>query len=431
MKKLHLIILVGLVLAMLGATSAQAGGANKVQVCHVPPGNPTNWHTITIGENALAGHLAHGDLAGTCEENCESLCSDGNPCTQDVDPQAPECACLDDHPPVNCDDSNLCTTDSCDPGAGGCVYAPIDCSDDDLCTVDACVPSTGQCVSTPLACGEGEFCDPGSGECYDPCSGVICEPLDQCHLAGTCFAGTCNDPIAPDGTACDDGDPFTTGDVCTAGTCQGTEVTCPCNGPDFPSFQAIADGTTPVASCVRDEAFCILLFSPDFSVCAGSDVVLAFTDNFFGNGGYAGLPFVDGAPALETPVCQSSESDVVPVTVEEDAVCQALLEAAIAASGVTCATTFCEIAPEGTECDDGDPATTGDVCTAGVCVGQTTYNCTDRNPCTPENTANGLFFFPADDSAQFIQCSQFGDCFVMSCPPGLVWDQDFLTCYFP
>ena len=37
-----------------------------VTICHIPPGNPGNAHTITINSNALAAHLAHGDYLGDC-----------------------------------------------------------------------------------------------------------------------------------------------------------------------------------------------------------------------------------------------------------------------------------------------------------------------------------------------------------------------------
>ncbi len=39
----------------------------KVDVCHIPPGNPDNAHTITISENALSAHLDHGDRVGACD----------------------------------------------------------------------------------------------------------------------------------------------------------------------------------------------------------------------------------------------------------------------------------------------------------------------------------------------------------------------------
>ena len=45
---------------------AVAEGA-KVDVCHIPPGNPDNAHTITISENAVSAHLDHGDRVGACD----------------------------------------------------------------------------------------------------------------------------------------------------------------------------------------------------------------------------------------------------------------------------------------------------------------------------------------------------------------------------
>ena len=39
---------------------------DKVKVCHIPPGNPENAHTIKISKSALADHLAHGDTQGAC-----------------------------------------------------------------------------------------------------------------------------------------------------------------------------------------------------------------------------------------------------------------------------------------------------------------------------------------------------------------------------
>jgi hypothetical protein len=39
---------------------------NKVAVCHIPPGNPANAHTICISENGVPAHLAHGCTLGAC-----------------------------------------------------------------------------------------------------------------------------------------------------------------------------------------------------------------------------------------------------------------------------------------------------------------------------------------------------------------------------
>ena len=38
-----------------------------VYVCHIPPGNPGNSHTLSIDAAALAAHLAHGDTEGACQ----------------------------------------------------------------------------------------------------------------------------------------------------------------------------------------------------------------------------------------------------------------------------------------------------------------------------------------------------------------------------
>lgn len=39
---------------------------DKVLVCHVPPGNPANAHTICISANGVPAHLAHGCHLGEC-----------------------------------------------------------------------------------------------------------------------------------------------------------------------------------------------------------------------------------------------------------------------------------------------------------------------------------------------------------------------------
>lgn len=40
-----------------------------VSICHFPPGNPQNPQNITVGEPAVAAHLAHGDTLGACEQS--------------------------------------------------------------------------------------------------------------------------------------------------------------------------------------------------------------------------------------------------------------------------------------------------------------------------------------------------------------------------
>ena len=47
-----------------------AGNSNnaKVEMCHIPPGNPGNAHTICVNANAVPAHLANGSTLGSCAE---------------------------------------------------------------------------------------------------------------------------------------------------------------------------------------------------------------------------------------------------------------------------------------------------------------------------------------------------------------------------
>jgi hypothetical protein len=68
MKKMMLLASVmGLVALMLAAAPAFAQ-QDRVTICHIPPGNPANAHTITVGAPAVDAHRAHGDFLGECED---------------------------------------------------------------------------------------------------------------------------------------------------------------------------------------------------------------------------------------------------------------------------------------------------------------------------------------------------------------------------
>jgi hypothetical protein len=60
----------------------------KTTVCHIPPGNPANKHTICVGTPAVPAHLAHGDFLGSC---CAGVTDDGGtpPPTDDAGPPPP------------------------------------------------------------------------------------------------------------------------------------------------------------------------------------------------------------------------------------------------------------------------------------------------------------------------------------------------------
>lgn len=62
-SSLSLLIVLAL---MVPALASAAAPKAKTELCHIPPGNPGNAHTITVGGNAANAHLGHGDTLGPC-----------------------------------------------------------------------------------------------------------------------------------------------------------------------------------------------------------------------------------------------------------------------------------------------------------------------------------------------------------------------------
>jgi len=110
----------------------------------------------------------------------------------------------------SCDDGNPCTDDACVQYVG-CVYTPNDanpCDDASLCTQgDHC--SGGLCVATTTT----------------TCTPATCE-VSSCDPA----TGACDTSGAPDGVACDDGDPGTAASVCEDGACVAVSGGTPIGG---------------------------------------------------------------------------------------------------------------------------------------------------------------------------------------------------------
>jgi len=45
------------------------GDKHKTTICHIPPGNPANAHTLCVGNPAVPAHLQnHGDSLGQCQQ---------------------------------------------------------------------------------------------------------------------------------------------------------------------------------------------------------------------------------------------------------------------------------------------------------------------------------------------------------------------------
>jgi hypothetical protein len=65
-----IMLIVGLVVTAVTqqAAFAQPTNPKKVTICHIPPGNPEERHTITVGAPSVAAHVReHGDTIGVCQ----------------------------------------------------------------------------------------------------------------------------------------------------------------------------------------------------------------------------------------------------------------------------------------------------------------------------------------------------------------------------
>ena len=164
------------------------------------------------------------------------FCSQADKCNpQECNPKTGSC----DIKPVNCDDGNLCTTDSCAVvnGTSSCVNTPITCTQADKCIPVYCDSSSGKCKNgTALVCDDGnpcttDRCDSATGSCVF--TAVACNNTDHCNPQ-SCDRDTGNCVTSP--VTCSDNN-LCTSDSCDwkTGNCDFTTITCPTYDPCFPA----------------------------------------------------------------------------------------------------------------------------------------------------------------------------------------------------
>jgi len=212
------------------ATSADCAGAIEItSPCMIP---------ICVAGASTCAAVAVAD--GTA-------CDDGDACS--VQDACTVGVCRPGAPLV-CDDGNLCTDDACDPSAG-CTHVPntaacddgLACTSGDVCAGGTCA-GAGDCSCTGDAdcaddgnlCNGQVFCDQAAASptcAVVPDSKITCDTgADACATAACNPAsGLCEPTPRPDGTTCDDADPCTKDDVCTAGACGGAVNDCDDKNP--------------------------------------------------------------------------------------------------------------------------------------------------------------------------------------------------------
>jgi hypothetical protein len=251
-----------------------------------------------------------------------------------------------------CDDGSLCTTgDRCQDGA--CVGTKVDCGRlDGPCMWGVCNPQTGGCEAQNAP--NGTACDDGN-PCTqtDTCQGgtcvggnpVVCTASDQCHAAGVCdtTTGQCTNPAKPDGTACTDEDACTQTDTYQAGVCTGAN---------------------PVVCAAPDQCH-------QAGVCNGAT----------GTCDYA--PVADGTPCDDGDKCTVGDTCVAGTCTPGPATRCAASDQCHNVGTCNPATGVCSnpAKPDGTACNDGNACTQTDTCQGGVCVGRNPVVCAASDQC--------------------------------------------------
>jgi hypothetical protein len=154
-------------LVILPMSMAAAAKVQKVDVCHVPPDAPEDRQTLQVPAQAVPAHVAHGDIACSCEviddcaeqggilneETCE--CEVGGVCEADWEcgDEILECGTGDEPFP-------LCVCDVTVEGDPFC-WDDTDCADTPPCDDTSDCAAGWACVTT--CCGQ--TCFP---ECANP-----------------------------------------------------------------------------------------------------------------------------------------------------------------------------------------------------------------------------------------------------------------------
>ncbi|MEK6677667.1 MAG: hypothetical protein AABZ47_18695 [Planctomycetota bacterium] len=288
--------------------------------------------------------------------------------------------CADCTVNAHCNDSNPCTTDSCN-SLGHCVNANNTsfCDDGLFCTVvGRC--TGGVCVGSINRCPPSQTCDEANDRCIQCSSNAECNDnnvctTDTCNASGLCVhtnnTNTCNDSRF-----------CTTTDVCSGGVCVGSGNPCPANRTcdeandrcvqcfvnadcqESPDNICTTDKCSTQGRCVHtnntntcnDGRFCTVVDRCSGGVCVGSGSHC--------DGGF---------------LCNEATHECVQCIVDAD--CNDNIEC----TAEICVSGTCQYTNREDPCDDGRFCTFGETCGGQVCAGGTLSPCQEGQHCNEDH----------------------------------------------
>ena len=212
---------------------------------------------------------------------------------------------------------------------------------------------------------------------------------------GVCKAWKCLDKacleLDADGLNCDDGDSCTKDDLCQSGVCDGTPYSCP-DGLDCTGDECQGDGG------------CLNPLHDDWCLIGGD----CFEDGDFDPANPCGVCDAAKDPVDWTDVPDDTDcDDGKPATTGDHCAGGLCLGEDCTCTGISACCDGCLPVNEGGECDDGDSCTKDDQCVAGFCVG-TAYSCVDGPDCTDDVCGGDG---SCDNPLQTGWCLIEGECF--------------------
>jgi cysteine-rich repeat protein len=217
--------------------------------------------------------VCYADGTVAFEQDCSAL--PGSNCGT---PQCTAIGCAID--PIadgsDCDDGLYCTTGTtCASGACG-GGLPLDCDDDDTCTFDTCDELADTCDHNKAAmdgtpCDDGAFCAVGETCDAGLCTGGV---MRDCDDQNGCTTDSCNEvgdacvnTYRGDGAPCEDGQFCTSGDTCQGNACAAGSAD-PCADGNICTTEACDESADACTySCLAAGSLC--LDADNVATCAG------------------------------------------------------------------------------------------------------------------------------------------------------------------